>query len=86
MDSKNIIREIMKKEGYTQEKLAMRSGMKRQTNVTGVLNRYASMRVATFDKFIRTMGWKIMVVPDTVHMRENWYEVTEEQDAPGTDE
>lgn len=86
MDSKNIIREIMKKEGYTQGKLAVQSGMKGQANVTGVLNRYASMRVDTFDKFVRAMGWKIVVMPEGVNVRENWYEVTEEQTAPCADE
>lgn len=84
MDAKEVVRGIMKKEGFTQEKLAQKSGMKAQSNVTGVLNRYASMRVDTFDAFVRAMGWKIVVMPDGVNVRENWYEVTTV--APGSEE
>lgn len=86
MDAKAIIREIMKKENFSQEKLAQRSGMKRQSNVTGVLNRYASMRVDTLDAFVRAMGWKLVVMPDGVNVRENWYEVTTESTPDQKDE
>lgn len=78
MDAKEIIRALMKKEGYTQKKLAEKSGMKGQTNVTGVLNRGVGLRVDTMDGFIRAMGWKIVVMPEGVNVRDNWYEVTTE--------
>ena len=82
MDAKEIIRSIMKKEGFTQEKLAVKSGMKRQSNVTGVLNRYAGLRVDTLNAFIHAMGWKMVIMPEGVNVRENWYEVTTEAPTP----
>ena len=75
MDAKKIIREIMGKTGMSQEKLAMKCGMKRQSNVTGILNRYSSLRVDKLDQLIRAMGYKIVIVPDGVNVKDGWYEV-----------
>lgn len=75
MDAKQVIREIMKKTGTSQEKLAEKSGLKRQSNVTGILNRYASLRVDKLDQLISAMGYKIVIMPDSVNIRSGWYEV-----------
>lgn len=75
MDAKLVIRDIMKKTGTSQEKLAEKSGMKGQTNITGILNRSVSLRVDTLDQLISAMGYKIMIVPNSVKGREGWYDV-----------
>jgi len=75
MDAKQVIRAIMKKTGMNMEKLAVKSGMKGATNVTGILNRYSSLRVDKLEQLVSAMGYKIMIVPDTVKCREGWYEV-----------
>ena len=75
MDAKLVIKDIMKKTGTSQEKLAEKCGMKGQTNVTGILNRSVSLRVDKLDQLISAMGYKIMIVPDSAKCREGWYEV-----------
>ena len=44
MTAKDVVRKIMADKGFSQEKLAAESGMKRQSNVTGILNRGTSLR------------------------------------------
>ena len=63
MTAKDIIRAIMTEKGLSQEKLAVLCGMKGQTNVTGVLNRGASMRVDMLEQFVHAMGYEIVVRP-----------------------
>lgn len=76
MDAKQIIRNLMVKTGTSQEKLAKKSGMKSQSNITGILNRCKSLRVDTLEQLIAAMGYKMMVVPDGVKCRDGWYEVS----------
>ena len=75
MDAKQVIRSLMAKTGTSQEKLAKKSGMKGQSNITGILNRYASLRVDTMDQLVSAMGYKVMVVPEAVKCRDGWYEI-----------
>ena len=82
MDAKRIIKDIMVKTGVSQEKLAVRCGMKGQTNVTGILNRYSSLRVDKLDQMIRAMGYKIVIVPDGVNVKDGWYEVDTDPENP----
>lgn len=75
MDAKQIIRALMSETGTSQEGLAHKCGMKGQTNITGILNRYASLRVDKLDQLVSAMGYKIMIVPNAVKPRDGWYEV-----------
>lgn len=63
MKAKDIIRKIMNEKGYSQEKLAVECGMKRQSNVTGVLNRGASLRVDILEQMVSAMGYEIVIRP-----------------------
>lgn len=81
MDPKDIVKAIMSEKGYSQERLAEESGMKRQSNVTGILNRGASLRVDKLDQMISAMGYKMVIVPECVECAAGWYEITTEQEA-----
>lgn len=61
MDAKQAIREIMDIRRWTQGKLASECGMKRQSNVTGVLNRGASMRVDILIQMVNAMGFEVVL-------------------------
>lgn len=61
MTAKDVIRAIMAEEGYSQRKLAEACGMKRQSNVTGVLNRYASLRVDILEQMVSAMGYEVVI-------------------------
>lgn len=63
MTAKEAIRAIMAEKGYSQEKLADASGMKSQSNVTGVLNRCSSMRVDILEQMVSAMGYEIVIRP-----------------------
>ena len=75
MTAKDVVRKIMADKGFSQEKLAAESGMKRQSNVTGILNRGTSLRVDTLDQLVSAMGYKIVLMPADVCMRDGWFEV-----------
>ena len=61
MDAKEAIREAMKVCGWSQERLANECGMKRQSNVTGVLNRGSSMRVDILLQMVNAMGFELIL-------------------------
>ena len=61
MDAKEAIREAMKVCGWSQAKLAEECGMKRQSNVTGVLNRNSSMRVDILLQMANSMGFELVM-------------------------
>ncbi len=75
MKAKQAVREIMEKTGMSQAKLAAKCGMKGQTNVTGILNRCESLRLDKLNQMVSAMGYKIMIVPDSVKGRDGWYDV-----------
>jgi len=61
MDAKEAIREAMKVCGWSQEELAKKSGMKSQSNVTGILNRGTSMRVDILLQMANAMGFELVL-------------------------
>ena len=61
MDAKQAIRSCMKVCGWSQEKLAKECGMKRQSNVTGILARGASLRVDNLLKMANAMGFELVL-------------------------
>lgn len=84
MTSKEIVKNIMSKNGMSQEKLAIECGMKRQSNVTGVLNRYSSMRVDILEKMINAMGYELVIRP--IDGADEEYVVHEEKNMDGSEE
>ena len=73
MDAKLAVKTIMAKTGTSQERLAMISGMKGQSNITGILNRGTSLRVDKLDQMIRAMGYKLVIVPGKERIKNGWY-------------
>ena len=71
MNEKNVVREVMKLRGWSQQKLADELGFKRQTNVSGLLNSSNSMRVDNFFKLLDKMGCEI-VVRDKMGSKKEW--------------
>lgn len=63
MTAKDIVRKIMAEKGFSQEKLAFECGMKRQSNVTGILNRGTSLRVDILEQLVGAMGYEIVIRP-----------------------
>lgn len=61
MTAKEAIRMIMAEKGYSQGKLASECGMKRQSNVTGVLNRGSSLRVDILEQMVSAMGYEVVI-------------------------
>ena len=61
MDAKDAIRSAMKICGWSQERLAKECGMKRQSNVTGVLTRGTSLRVDTMLQMANAMGFELVL-------------------------
>ena len=47
----------------SQERLAVASGMKGQTNITGILNRGTSMRVDILEQLVSAMGYELVIRP-----------------------
>ena len=60
VDAKEAIRAAMKVCGWSQERLADECGMKRQTNVSGVLNRGGSLRVDIMLQMLHAMGFELV--------------------------
>ena len=63
MTSKEITKLLIKRKKISQDELARLCGMKSQSNVTGILNRYASMRVDTFEQMMDALGYEVIVRP-----------------------
>ena len=71
MTAKEVIREVMKLRGWSQETLAKESGMKSQSNITGILNRCSSLRVDNLQKLLDAMGCEI-IVRDKMGSKKEW--------------
>ena len=65
MKEKDMIRKLMAEHEITQGELAKKAGYKRQSNITGILGRYQSMRVDILVKLLNAMGYRLMVVTRT---------------------
>lgn len=61
MTAKEFIRKGMKAKGVTQEELAKRMGYASQSAVSGLLNRYKSMRVNNFVEVMSILGYEVYV-------------------------
>lgn len=71
MNSKNIIKDILKVRGWNQDKLAEEAGFKSRSNITGLLNRYASMRVDSLVQMAEAMGCEV-VIRDKMGSKQEW--------------
>lgn len=61
MNAKDVVKEIMKYAGYSQEELAKKAGYASQSNITGILNRSSSMRVDNLVAMVEAMGFEVIV-------------------------
>lgn len=72
MNEKQIVREIMKMRGWSQQKLADEAGYKYQTNIASLLSEGAKgMRVDNLLKLLTTMGCEL-VVRDKMGSKKEW--------------
>ena len=63
MTAKEIVKVLLGRQHISQNAFAKMCGMKQQSNVTGVLNRYASMRVDTLEQMATALGYEVVVRP-----------------------
>ena len=61
MTATEIVKELMSIRKWSQSKLAEETGFKRQSNITGILNRGSSMRVDNLQKVVEAMGCELVV-------------------------
>lgn len=62
MNSKEVIKEIMKKRGWSQAKLAEEAGFRYQSNITGILNRGNNdMRVDQLVRLATALGCEVVI-------------------------
>lgn len=61
MTATEIVKELMSIRKWSQSKLAEETGFKRQSNITGILNRGSSMRVDNLQKMVEVMGCELVV-------------------------
>ena len=78
MTASEIIKLIMTRKGISQSKMATLIGVKSQANITGILNRGTSLKVANVEKLVEPLGYKIMIVPDDTPIPKNGFVVEEE--------
>ncbi len=78
MTASEIIKLIMTRKGVSQSKMATLIGVKSQANITGILNRGTSLKVANVEKLVEPLGYKIMIVPDDTPIPKNGFVVEEE--------
>lgn len=65
MTEKDVVRKVMKLRGWSQPKLAERSGFKSQSNITGLLNNNKNgIRMDNLFKMFDAMGCKIIIRDD----------------------
>ena len=79
MLAKAIIRDIMNKKGIGMVKLASLLGFSVPMKVTDRLSTAKSKNISTdkLDEMIRALGYKAIVVPADVCLRDGWYEITD---------
>ncbi len=72
--SKDIVKEILKDSNMSQNDLAEKLEVK-QSNITGLLNRYDTMKVSSLVEMIEAMGYELIVRDtrkDSNGNREEW--------------
>lgn len=77
MNEKDIIRAAMKTCGWTQETLAEKLGYTTQSSVSSRLNG-SSMRVDTFVKFLKVMGYQVKIVSTSPNANKNQWVIDDE--------
>ena len=71
VNAKEIVKEIITMRGWSQSKLAVESGFKRQSNITGILNRGTSLRVDNLIQMVEAMGCEL-VIRDKMGSKKEW--------------
>ena len=73
MTEKQVLREVMNLRGWSQQKLADEVGLKRQSNISNMLNTTSTkgMRVDTMFKLLDAMGCEI-IVRDKMGSKKEW--------------
>ena len=61
MKSSEIIKEVMKENGFSQAKLADVAGYKSQVNISGILNRNNSIKTDVFVQLLSAMECELIV-------------------------
>lgn len=77
MLAKHILRDIMDRKGIGITKMAKICGFKYPQTVSDRLGtgKSANMSTDTLDQMVRALGYKVLVVPEDVKMRDGWYEI-----------
>lgn len=79
MLAKAIIRDIMNRKEIGMAKMAAMLGFEFPQKVTNRLETTRSANISSdkLDEMIRVLGYKAIVVPDDVCLRDGWYEITD---------
>ena len=77
MLAKAIIREIMNRKGIGMKKMADMLGFSYPQKVTDRLGttKSANMSTDVLDEMVRVLGYKVIIVPEEVKLKEGWYEI-----------
>ena len=77
MLAKHIIRDIMDRKNIGMTKMAKMCGFAYAHKVTDRLGttKSANMSTDTLDQMVRALGYKVLIVPEDVKMRDGWYEI-----------
>ena len=76
MLAKTIVREIMESKSIGPTKMADMLGCIRQTISDRLgTGKSASMGTDKLDEMVRVLGYKVLVVPKDVELKEGWYEI-----------
>ena len=82
MLAKAIIREIMDKTGVGMVKMAEMLGYEYPMKVTNRLATGKSRNISTdkLDEMVRVLGYKVIVVPESVKLKDGWYEINDSRE------
>lgn len=77
MLAKTIIKEIMGLKGIGAVKMAEMIGAANSQIISNRLGtgKSANLSSDTMDQMVRALGYKVIVVPDDVKMKDGWYEI-----------
>lgn len=87
MLAKAIIRAIMDNKGVGMVKMAELLGWGYPQKVTNRLGTGRSSNLSTdkLDEMVRVLGYKVIVVPEEVELKDGWYEVEDSRIGTETD-
>lgn len=77
MLSKDIIRSLMDNKGLGMTQFAKMLGFAYPQKVTDRIGFHngKSIRTDILDEMVRALGYKVIVVPESVKLKDGWYEV-----------